>query len=333
MNIAIIGSKDFDSLEFHLNESLSFLGHSTVIYDIKDVVPLPYKYNFYLQKFSTKYTSFLFKKLASMVIDRCPNLVICTYRFIPPEFVLAIKKAMANVKIVQFNPDALTTFQEQQIFVSPYDAYFTKDPFIVDFMRSKMNLAAFYLPESFNQRVHNYRLEDRTSLESKIDIDVVCFGTMYPYRAQMVKFLLKKGIDVKLFGTPDSRFPLPEIEAHFQNEFIAGERKAEVLLGSKIVFNNFHYAEVESVNAKFFEIAGIGGFQICDYKRIVDEYSVIPSRKFTFKHIEEAAELIQHYLKLPEERHRLASEQKSHFLQHHTYDVRMKQMLTILELE
>lgn len=334
MKIAIIGNKDFDSLEFHLNDSLSHLGHTIFHIDIKDVISIPYKYNYWIQKLSSRYDKYIFGKIAERIIDEKPDLVIGTYRFIHPECIKTIKKALHKIPVIHINPDQLTTLEYQQIFVSPYDAYFTKDPFIVDFMKNKMGLNTYYFPEAFNQRIHCFNVDDsaRKNLEKEIDIDVVCFGTMYPYRAKMVEQLLGNGVDVKLFGTPDRRFSSERINHCFQNEFITGKRKAEVLLGSKIVFNNFHYAEIESVNVKFFEIAGIGAFQICDYKQTLDEYTGVPSNKFTYKNINEAIELIRYYVNRQEERYELSKSQQKHFLENHTYDIRMRQLFDILNM-
>jgi spore maturation protein CgeB len=234
---------------------------------------------------------------------------------------------MPNVMVVHINPDTLTTLEYQQIFASPYDAFFTKDSFMVDFMKNKMGLNTFYLPEAFNPRVHKRPDIDRAELEKKINIDVVVFGTMYPYRANMVEQLLNAEIDVTLFGTPDRRFGKPEIEKNFRNEFITGERKATILYGSKIVFNNFHYAEIQSANVKFFEIAGIGGFQICDFRPVLEEYSAIPIEQFTYNNIGDAIDLIKYYLERPVLRHELAIKQYNHFLVNHTYEHRVNQLL------
>lgn len=103
-----------------------------------------------------------------------------------------------------------------------------------------------------------------------------------------------------------------------------------MLFGSKIVFNNFHFAEVESVNAKFFEIAGIGAFQICDYKKSISEYTKIPSEKFTFNSIGEAISLIKYYLDHPKERHALSMEQYLYFLDNHTYEHRLKYIFNVI---
>lgn len=326
MKIALFGSKDFDSLEYHLHDSLRFLGHEVFHLDIKNVVSIPYRYNYWARKIFVQYDEFLFKKVAVKLIESDPELVIITYRFTHPSCVKMIKNALPNVKVVHVNPDALTTFEQQQIFASPYDAYFTKDPYIVDFMKNKMALNAHYLPEAFNPRIHKPGITERSVLEQEVAIDVVSFGTIYPYRAKMVSELISRGVNVTLFGTPDRKFPRQEIMKNFRNEFITGERKADVLLGSKIIFNNFHYAEIESANVKFFEIAGIGGFQICDHKQTLDEYSTIDTAKFTYKTINEAYELIQFYLEKPELRYSISEQQRAHFLQNHTYEHRVDEL-------
>ena len=296
MKVALIGSKDFDSLEYHLHDSLAFLGHEVFHIDIQDVIRIPYRYNYWATKLFTKYDVSIFDKIAKKVIEQKPDLVIGTYRFIHPECIRKMKKELKNTPIIHINPDTLTTFEHQQVFASPYDAYFTKDPYIVGFMRNKIKLNAYYLPEALNPRVHKPVNKDRQQLEDEIGIDVVAFGTMYPYRANMVSQLIKANINVALFGVPDKRFPKPEITQNFRNEYITGDRKAEVLYGSKIVFNNFYYAEIESANVKFFEINGIGGFQLCDYKPTLEEYTKVETKKFTYKLMYEDVYLIRYYL-------------------------------------
>ena len=70
-------------------------------------------------------------------------------------------------------------------------------------------------------------------------------------------------------------FPLPKLTSISGMNGSPAKSKSNLLFGSKIVFNNLHYAEIESVNCKFFEILGIGGFQICDYRPIINEYSKV----------------------------------------------------------
>ena len=55
-----------------------------------------------------------------------------------------------------------------------------------------------------------------------------------------------------MFGHKTKYFPT--YLSSFLPQQLSDEEKAKKLSGSKIVFNNFHYAEIESVNNKFFEI-------------------------------------------------------------------------------
>lgn len=327
MNVVIIGNKGLDTLEYHLADSFLFLGHQVSILDLTDIIPVKYSINYHAIKYFKKYDEFIFRNLAKKVIEIKPDLVIGTYRFINPLCIRTIKKHLPHIPIIQVNPDALTTFELQQIFASPYDFYFTKDPYIVNFMKQKMNLTAVYLPEAFNPRVHQKPNINRIELEGKTNIDVLAFGYLYPYRTNMIKKLVNAGLNVTIFGKKDRRFFDPELNKYFHNDWITGDRKAELLFGSKIVFNNFHYAEIESVNCKFFEIAGIGAFQICDYRPTIDEYSKVYSAKFTFKSIGEAIDLIKFYLDKPTLRHEMANIQYEHFMQNHSYEHRVKQIL------
>lgn len=330
MKIALLGSKSFDSLEYHLNDSLQFLGHEILHIDISDIIDIPFAYNYWARKLFPRYDALLFKKIEKKINDFKPDMFIGTYRFIHPELVKSLKKQYPALITVQINPDQLTTLEHQQIFASDYDFYFTKDRFMLDFMKNKLNLNAFYLPEAFNPRVHKPVNTDRKVLEDKINIDVVAFGTMYPYRAKLISEIINNGINVTLFGVPDKRFPRPEINKNFKNEYITGERKAEVLIGSKIVLNNFHYAEIESANVKFFEIGGMGAFQICDYKPVLQEYTPIDINQFTYKSFQEALKLIRFYLNEDQLRYDMAEEQRLHFIEHHTYEKRMSEMFSII---
>ena len=330
MKVAVLGSKSVDTLEYHLIDSFKFLGHEVYSVDLNDIIPLSFKYNFFAAKFIKSYDEFLFKKIARKILEYNVDLIICTYRFINPICIKLLKENQPHTKIIHINPDAITTFQNQQIFASPYDAYFTKDLFILEFMKNKLDLNTFYLPEAFNPRVHKKPKGDKCEFENAIDIDVITFGTIYPYRAKMATKLIDSGINVQLFGTPDRRFDEPKIKNNFNNEYIVSDRKSELIFGSKIVFNNFHYAEINSANVKFFEVAGIGGFQICDYKPILEDYSIIPVEKFTYNSIGEAVELIKYYIDKPMLRHEISNLQYCHFLNNHTYEHRVNQILNLL---
>lgn len=206
MKITLLGSKDFDSLEYHLADSLRFTGNEVSQVDIIDILPVPYKYLYWAIKLNKTFDEELFKTISKHVIKSEPELVICTYRFINPTCIRLIKNKLPFVPIIHINPDQLTTLEYQQIFASPYDAYFTKDPFMNNFMNNKMGLNSFYLPEAFNPRTHKMPLLDREQHEKLTNIDVVAFGTLYPYRTNLLKKIIEEGINLKVFGFQDKRF-------------------------------------------------------------------------------------------------------------------------------
>ena len=314
MRIAIIGAINFDSLEYHLKDEFQNQGNEVEIFDFKRI--LPKKIDFGITQVSPTFVEKKNKDLLSRILNFLPDLVIGVYRHIHPCVVKTIKEE--GIRIIHINPDALTNLQNQQLFVEPYDAYFTKDPYMVRFMKDKLDLNVYQYQEAFNPRIHKMPAKSYEELENEVDIDVLCFGNLYPYRNRMLRLLKERGVNITMFGHP-SKFFDPFLEENYQNRGIYGDEKAKILNGAKIVLNNFHYAEVESVNNKFFEVTGCGAFQICDYQPILEDLLPIDPTLISFRTIGEAEEKIKFYLKNPEERWRIRNILSSHFHNHHTY--------------
>lgn len=323
MKIAIIGSPDFDSLEFHIHDELTVQDHEAKIFDYTSI--LTNKIDMGLCLLSMTYVEKKNQKLLRDILAFEPDFVIGVYRHIHPFVVKAIKQQ--KIKIIHVNPDALTTFQNQQLFVEPYDIYFTKDPYMVNFMKNKLNLNVKLYSEAFNERIHKRPTLDSAILEKEINIDVLTFGNLYPYRNRMLHLLKEGGVDVTLFGNKAKYFD-PYLTENYQNRGIYGEEKAKMLNGAKIVFNNFHYAEIESVNNKFFEISGSGAFQICDYKPILNDLLPIDPKLISFESMDEAKKLIQYYLDKPEKRYELRDVIMNYFKENFTYKQLIKNILT-----
>lgn len=322
MKIAIIGSDSFDSLEFHIHDELTVQGHNAKIFDY--VTVFSDKIDMGLSLISMAYVESKNQKLLKAILEFQPDLVIGVYRHIHPLVVKTIKQE--KIKIIHVNPDQLSTLQNQQLFVEPYDDYFAKDPYMVYFMKNKLNLNAKLYSEAFNERIHKRPGIDPVLLEKETNIDVLCFGNLYPYRNRMLHILKEANINLTLFGHKAKYFD-DFLNSNFQDRGIYGEEKARILNGSKIVFNNFHYAEIESVNNKFFEISGSGAFQICDYKPILNDLLPIDPKLISFETIDEAKKLIQFYLDKPEKRFELRDNIMSHFKENYTYKQLLQNIL------
>lgn len=328
MRIAIIGSKSFDSLEYNLNEIFNQQGHSCSIVDIYSSSVSGNKwfrtFDTLARRYSETYDRSVFNRVLDNVLRRDPDLVIGVYRFIHPELVRKIKAK--EIHIIHINPDALTTFERQQLFVESYDLYFIKDPYMMRFMRDNMNLNVRLYNEAFNTRIHKRPKRDKSTCEREENIDVLAFGNMYPYRTRMLALIKMRGIHLSLFGNKGAYFS-SGLDDCFQGKYIVGEEKARILYGAKIVFNNLHYAEIESVNNKFFEINGSGAFQLCDYRPILKDLLPVDPELVSFKTIDDAVEKINHYLDHPQERYDLSNSIYNHFVEHYSYDSLVKYIL------
>lgn len=323
MKIAIIGSQAADTLETNLAEAFIYKGHEVQIFDILSRSWLGNKYalqvDALLRRFSDGYDQRIFMKQAKEVIATSPELVICTYRFIHPIFVATIKRHL-SCPVVQLNPDQLTTFELQQVFASPYDVWFTKDPYIQRFMKASMRLNAKLYNEAFSPRLHPRPQLPKVDVEQSVKTDVMTYGTIYPYRSQMLAAVVEAGIDLKVYGVCPHRFFDARLAAAYQNEYIRGEHKSYLLYGTKVVFNQMHYAEIEGVNNRFFEVNGAGAFQLSDYRPILHDLLPIDPERVSFKSIDEGIDKIRYYLEHPEERYEIAETLYQHFMKHYTYD-------------
>ena len=187
------------------------------------------------------------------------------------------------------------------------------------FMRDNMKLNVRLYNEAFNTRIHKRPKRDKLTCEQEENIDVLAFGNMYPYRTRMLSILKKRGVHLALYGKKGAYFS-SELDDCFQGKYIVGEEKARILYGAKIVFNNLHYAEIESVNNKFFEINGSGAFQLCDYRPILKDLPPIDPELVSFRTIDDAVEKINYYLDHSQDRYDLSNLIYNHFVEHYSYD-------------
>lgn len=329
MNIVLIGRDGYESLEWHFRDTFRRLGHQAVIVDFTDVTYLPEKAQYWLSRFSERYDRAIGRSLVDRVHSLAPDFVLVIYRHLHPSVIVDLKKRLPHCPVAQYNPDALTNLERQQIIASPFDFYFTKEPYMAEVFRQKAGLNVFYQPEAFNPHVNVRPTGDRAALEAETNIDVLLYGNLYPYRTRMAERLIQAGIRLTIFGLPASYMPSP-VRRAFVGRYLTGDEKNRLTNGAKIVFNNLHYAEVSSANKKYFEINGVGGFQLCDHKPILAEYSGVPVDKVTFGSLDDAIDQIRYYLDKPAERHALSDQQYAHFGRHHTYERRLTELLRIV---
>ena len=335
MRIAIVGTNGFDTLEYNFWETFIHLGHEAKIFDEKDILFFAGSYSRRLISFlsNTNYdfAKWVYGKLLKKILDYEPELVLVTYRKIIPEFVNGLKRHL-KYPVIHVNVDHVGTLGRQYLISSPYDVYFSKEPYWALTMKNKLNMNAYYLPECFNPRVQTKPQETKQECERKSGVDIVVAATLYPYRVRFLEQVLKKinrDLNIKIFGgtVPWAK---TDLWKYHQGKSVLGPKKAAAFYGAKIVINNTHFCEYEGVNCRFFEVLGSGGFMICDDKPSLPELAVPDKEVVTFDSLNDAADRIKFYLDNPEKRWEIAEAGYQRAIKDHTYEKRIETIFSVL---
>ncbi len=258
--------------------------------------------------------------LLKMVERESPDLIIVCHDFLWPMEVQELKRR-SNAKIVMWFPDHLGTIGRGMFMNAPYDALFFKDPYIVARFKNIIESPSFYMPECFNPARH--RLPSNISLYNKnYDCDLVTAGNSHSWRVAFFKHL--KSYDVKQWGNhPPLWLPTGEVQKMHQGRQVYNEEKAIAFRSAKIVINNLHFAEIFGVNARAFEAAGIGAFQMVDWSLGLDDLFIDGKEIISFRGINDLLEKIDYWLPREEERLAIGAAAKKRALSEHTYHHRI----------
>jgi spore maturation protein CgeB len=255
-----------------------------------------------------------------------PDLIINAYANLPPKIVEKIKRETDAV-VVSWFPDAQSNLGRQYLLKAPYDALFFKDPYIVNFCK-KLEKPAFYLPECCNPLWHK-PVTLTTKERDYYACDLTTAGNMYYYRALMLEQF--QDYSFKIWGLNYPRWLESPLAKVYQYVYVTELEKAKAFNAAKIVLNTVHFAEILSVNCRTFEIAGCGGFQITENRPQLKEFYEPDKEIVVFETKKELKEKVDYYLNRPHERQEIAH--RGHLRAHkeHTYGIRLKTMLNIIE--
>ncbi|GEM_PF-456558 len=260
-----------------------------------------------------------------------PDVVLECGSFLYPDEIDRIK-GLTDAKCALWFPDSVAGFGGHKFLLGDYDALFFKDPYIVRALQRRLGISAFYLPECFNPDRH--RVPDQTEETSpKWTCDIATAGSMYPYRAKFFEQL--SAYDVQIWGNqPPVWLDLPPSVKRMQRtEFVADGEKAQAFTGAKIVVNNLLPTEVWGVNARTFEAAGVGAFQLMDRQAGLSQLYEEGKEVACFEDHDELITKIEYYLEHDAERRSIAEAARERSLSEHTYKHRLVTLLNTLDGE
>jgi len=187
-----------------------------------------------------------------------------------------------GIKVAMWFPDSLLNMGRQLMLMSPYDAVFLKDPYLVKRLGAVLDLPLFYLPEACNPRWH------RPLGTPGTEPYLVIAGNMYPSRILLLERLLGHGIPLRLYGGGFPRWvgktPLREVHA---GRCVFGAEKARVYRSAVGVLNTLHPAEIEGVNARLFEAAGCGAAVLTEFRPVLPDLFAVGDEVLAFRDFDE----------------------------------------------
>lgn len=334
MKVIVVGNFAKDSFGTHIYETLIDMKYDVTSYTF---VPNTYEYNNYFTHLLKKIYRFSFSILNNLYFYRkkrlkpffkilkksLPDLIIVTHDFFWPIEISKIKNN-CNAKIALWFPDAIVSFGRGYFLVSDYDYYFFKDPFIVKKLRTVTKKPVFYLPECFNPKRHVFDCTKK--IRKEFICDLTCAGNFHSWRSLFFERLTN--YDFKFYGVyPPKWMNKGALLKFFQGHPVFNETKAEAFLGAKIALNNLHYGEIMGLNARAFEIAGIGAFQLIDYNESLNELFEEGKEIISFYGVDDMLNKIDYWLKHENERRVIAEAAKKRSYNEHTYEIRLNTLI------
>ncbi|BCG63743.1 MAG: spore maturation protein CgeB [Methyloprofundus sp.] len=331
MRVLFIGTKvQPDNMEYHIVNTLEKMGHKVFGFDIKTIIncneSIDKYFNFFARTILREPERILEKKLANYAKKISPDIVIVLLgNMVSPKTIVLLKKHL-DVPIVCWCQDALSTIGRQYMMGAPYDAVFLKDHYMVDLYNNMIGDRFIYLAEACNPSMHYYELPKGKDLKH-YECDITTAGSLYYYRQEILKPLAAH-YKLKVWGSmPD--WLSYELRVRHTKEYVTGKTKRFAFSAAKIVLNTMHFAEIDGLNCRFFEILGCGGFQLVSDKSEVHKYLEVGKEVETFRDKNELIEKVDYYLKEPEKRKKIAMQGMQRAHNNHTYTHRLNELFEV----
>lgn len=286
------------------------------------------------QRFASKFMTVMVREPERLFERRLVNTVA---RF-EPDLILVIMGNQVSPKTIQrlrsvtrspivcWCQDQMTTLGRQYLLGSEYDAVFVKDRYLQDLFSRMIRSTTFhYLPEACNPLIHRtvpLSAEER----ARYGCDVMIAGSLYYYRQEILRALAD--FDIKVWGYAPDWLVYRLKQPHMRREVLC-EEKARAARAARIALNPMHFAEVDGLNCRAFELAGCGAFQVCTSKPVLAEHFQLGVEIESFATIEELLEKIRHYLRNPDEAAAIAQRGQTRAHRDHTYTRRLTEIFRI----
>lgn len=341
MNILVIGKFSEGQFGFHISETLKEMGHTTITFvplleskssktkfgrRINQINHVIYNNLINTQIFRERRKNKLSKLIKKTKID----LTISTHDFLYPDEVDFIK-TKTKAPVVMWFPDGIGYALKSFFIVSTYENLFFQDPYAVNVLRNQYNMKnVYYLPECCNPNYHKNIILTQQDFD-KYNCDISTYGSPHNYRSFLFNQLRTLNLSIKIWGhLPPIWQTNEEIKSLYTGKYLVNEEKAKSVLAAKINLNTLVPVGIYGLNARAFEIAGIGGFQMIHWRAGLAELFEDGKEIVSFNTFDELIEKIKHYINKPEERNAIAKAGQIKAYNNHTYELRLKLLINTI---
>jgi spore maturation protein CgeB len=338
MNILVIGKFYTEGFALHIAETLTTMGHGVrrfepgirsgrigglfgqrmnqvrgVIHSATDNVPAV--------------RSRRIKALWQVAEQGPLDVVIVCYDYLWPAEVAELKR-ITGARVAMWFPDAIVNFGRGFFMNAPYDALFFKDPYIVHAMGDVLKSPVQYLPECFNPERH-WLPEAEIGHDAAFHCDITTAGSQHSWRVAFFNHLAD--YDVKLWGNPAPPWmPAGPVTKMHQARGVYNHDKPRAFRGAKIVVNNLSYGEIWGMNARSFEAAGAGAFQMVGWRPGLGQLFEDGKELISFRSMADLKQKIDYWLPREAERRNIAEAGMRRAHAEHTYELRLRLLLDTL---
>jgi spore maturation protein CgeB len=324
-SVLVIGSHCFlDSMEWHVVETLRALGCAAEFFEARAFGGIQNR----LQKALLKSANLLLREPERLVERRlfaalertAPQLILVILGSQLSPKTVQLLRARTAAPIVCWCQDQMTTLGRQYLLGAGYDAVYVKDRYLQDlFSRMSRATPFHYLPEACNPRVH--RSLDATGAElAQLRCDVMIAGSLYYFRQEILAALAE--FDLRIYGHSPEWLVEKLPERHMRRNLF-GDDKVHAARAARVALNPLHYAEVDALNCRTFELAGCGAFQIVTDKPVLAEHFERGREIETFASLDELVEKTRYYVRNPEQALAIAAAGQRRAHREHSYEARL----------
>lgn len=267
------------------------------------------------------------RMLTKAVVDFRPDLVLLLLGNYAPPATIHKLRHITKAPIACWCQDHMGTMGRQYILGSKFDYIFAKDQVMVDLFRRYTRVPhVHYLAEACNPAIHTPVQPTSDDLQ-RFGCEVTTAATLYYYRSEIFESLTD--FDLRIWG-PVPRFYDGPLRPYCTGRSVYTRDKSACFNASKIVVNSLFPMEFGGLNARAFEVAGCGGFQLITHTDAVARHFKPGEEIETFRDLNELRDKIRYYLDNESERQRIAEAGRKRAHREHTYEHRIKEMLDVI---